>query len=132
MLVLDPRICWSKKAFDDVAMWKDCKSELKTHCRECCVQTKSYERHKSDNNDNEQSPDHTDRDEDDDSEQESDADTRFGFQRIVPDEFPLNNKHVSEAKKRINDDVAADDNEKNLISTIMKRNACTSICEAFA
>ena len=57
MLVLGKRICWSKSAFNDVATWNDCKSELKLHCANYYVQTKSYERnnvHKNDNN--EQSP----------------------------------------------------------------------------
>ena len=97
-------------------MWKDCKSELKICYREFCVQTKSYERCKSDDNDNEPSPDNTDADEDDDSEQESDTYTRFGFQRVVPDEFPLNNKHISEAKKRSNDAVAEDEECERVVS----------------
>ena len=53
MLVLDPRICWSKKVLNDVARRKHCNSELKTHHIECCVQTKSDERCKSDNKINE-------------------------------------------------------------------------------
>ena len=34
MLVLDPRIFWSRKVFNDAAKWKDYESELKTHCTE--------------------------------------------------------------------------------------------------
>ena len=91
--------------------------ELKNYCRGHCVQTKSDERHRSDDDDDdEHSPDHTDADEDDDWGQESDNDNRFGFQRIVPDEFPLNNKHILEAKKRSDDATAADEECERVVS----------------
>ena len=93
---------------------------MKTRHREQCVQTKSDERCESDDNNNEQIPDHTDTDEDDDSEQESDNDARFGFQRIVPDEFPLNSEHVSEANKRSNDDAAADEQCERVFSNCIQ------------
>ena len=68
--------------------------------------------HKNDNN--EQSPEHTETDEDGDSDQESDAETRLGFQRTV--EVPLGNRSVPEAKKRPNDAIAADKECKKVAS----------------
>lgn len=31
-LVLDKRTCWSRSAFDEVAQWNECKTELKDYC----------------------------------------------------------------------------------------------------
>ena len=44
VLVLEKKICWSKSAFDGVAKWKCCESELKIHCTNYFSQTKSCER----------------------------------------------------------------------------------------
>ena len=68
--------------------------------RECCVQTNSYHRHKNNNDKDGPSPDRTETDESGCSEQESDSSTRFAFIRIVPDDSPVNDEHVSESKKK--------------------------------
>ena len=98
-LVLDPRTVWNKQVFDDTTMSNDCKDELKIFYRDHHVQTKSYHRCKNNNDDDEPSPDRTETDESDHFEQKSDSSTRFPFNRIVPDDSPVNNEHVSEAKK---------------------------------
>ena len=70
-----------------------------TFYREHHTYKKNYHRHKNNNDGNEPSPVRTKTNESDDSEQESGSSTRLAFNRIVPDNFPVNNKHNSQIKK---------------------------------
>ena len=99
-LALDPRTSWNEQGFDEVTMCNDCKDELKTFYRECCVQKNSYHMHKNNNGNDETSPDRTKTDESGCSEQESDSFTYFTFNVIVPDDSLVNDEHVSESKKK--------------------------------
>ena len=68
-LALDPRTTWNEQAFDDATMCNDCKDELRSFYRECCVHTNSYHRYKNNNGNDETSPDRTEPNESGCSEQ---------------------------------------------------------------
>ena len=94
--------------FDNINDCIDCKGELKHHHEKCYVQTKAHEREKiriSDSNNN--SDEHVETNENYDSSVEVDVDSRFNFERTVPDETPMQNQNMPEHEKRSADCIAA-------------------------
>ena len=90
LLVLDKRVCWSISFFDDFNDWICYKGEFKQYSVKCHVETKAREREKiriADSNNN--SDENVEADENDDASAEVDVDSRFGFERTVPNEAPM-------------------------------------------
>ena len=80
--------------------WCDCKEELKFCRRARCVETKAFHRQSNDDGKNTPSPDRVGADESGESQQESDDCTRLAFDRVISEEFPVNDKPVTEQKKK--------------------------------
>ena len=99
-LLLDPRTDWNSQALSDASEQCKCKEELKNYFRSHCVETKAFYRRNNDKDKNAPSPDRIDADESSESEQESDDCARLAFDRVVPDEAPVNNKPITEKKKK--------------------------------
>jgi len=115
-LLLDPMTDWNSRALSDASEWCECKEELKNYCRAHCLETKAFYRRKNDKDKNEPSPARTDADESSESEQESDDCARLVFDRVVPDEAPVNDKPITEQQKRRNETIAADKEHERVVS----------------
>ena len=81
----------------------ECKTELENSYREHCINVKAFYRRHNDINKCVPSPDRTNTDGSGESDQESDDCSRLAFNRVVPEETPVNNKHISEQQRITND-----------------------------
>ena len=96
--------------------WHDCKEELKLHHRAYHAETKAFCRQKNNNDENAPSPGRAGADESGESEQESDGCTRLAFNIVVPEESPVNDKPVTEQKRRSNGTAATGEEHERVVS----------------